>query len=398
MEIKERTKMAWTNDEEALLYSLRQSGITYKVIANKLNRSIDSCKNKYKSSIWENKPFYDKERNRVKDNILKAISQDIIETKTTAKEVQATKTDIFIDKMVEVVKSLPNIQKPIINKSIKKVHASEDVGLMISDCHIGLDHSLEETGGLSEYNIDIFKKRCQFLKTATSDIVELHSKLYNMPNLHIFCLGDIVAGMNDVGEWSPTYINMTIMDQVFEGMNAIADMIYHWLSVFDNVYFYGVYGNHGRAAKKGGEKEYVNWDYVCYKFLEEKFKDNDRVHFYVPKSWWMMKEIKNHKFLIVHGDDVKGKGNAINSAVSYTEKMFGIVKDIPNYTLLGHFHSAAEITTNNGRILANGSFLSGDMYSLKNLQRTSRPEQKIFGIHDKRGVTWVYNLNLEFAR
>ena len=35
-----------------------------------------------------------------------------------------------------------------------------------------------------------------------------------------------------------------------------------------------------------------------------------------------------------------------------------------------------------------------DMYSLKDLASGSPPEQKMFGIHPKKGITWVYNLQL----
>jgi hypothetical protein len=270
--------------------------------------------------------------------------------------------------------------------------------LILSDLHVGQHYTLEETGGISEYNIDVFKKRAENLKKATKDIVELHSKLYNMPNLHIFCIGDIVAGMNDAGNWSPTYINMTIYDQMINGFEAIADMIYYWLGLFDNIVFYGVYGNHGRAGKKGSEKEYVNWDYICYKFLEAKFKDNKRIKFVVPKTWWIFEKIRNHKFLMVHGEDVKSAGNAIVGLKNLEKNMTGVIRDIPDYTLAGHFHSIAELTTNNGRVIINGSWAGGDIFSLKSLQSSSPPEQRIFGIHDKRGITWSYNLNLDDQR
>ena len=43
----------------------------------------------------------------------------------------------------------------------------------------------------------------------------------------------------------------------------------------------------------------------------------------------------------------------------------------------------------------NGSFMGGDMYSLKDLRKKDRAEQKIFGIHEKKGVTWMYNIQLQ---
>ena len=82
----------------------------------------------------------------------------------------------------------------------------------------------------------------------------------------------------------------------------------------------------------------------------------------------------------------------------YESKMIGILKDIPHYTIAGHYHSAAELSNNHGRAILNGNFVGGDIYSLKELQKSSKPEQKIFGIHRKRGITWTYNLDLSVER
>ncbi len=389
----------WTNEEEALLYEMRWNGITYPIIAMKLGRSVYSCKNKYRGTRWEEKSFFDAAKGRLKENIKRTLVDKITEAKEQKISSTLLQSEILADRLESSIKALPNVPRPVYHRSsvsAKQKHSPEDVGLILSDMHIGSHYTLEETGGLSEYNFDIFKKRIKFLTTATTDIVELHSRLYDLPNLHIFCPGDIVAGGNGVGAWSSTYINMPIWDQVIEGVDAIASMIYYWLTLFDNVYFYGVYGNHGRCQDKGQEKEYVNWDYICYKFLESRFKENPRVHFVVPKSWFVFTEIRNHKFMMVHGDDIKGGG--IKGLLIYSDKMIGVMKKIPDYIIAGHFHSAAEITTSYGRLILNGSFTGGDMYALKNLQKSSNPEQKIFGIHDRRGITWSYNLNLLLAR
>ncbi len=156
-------------------------------------------------------------------------------------------------------------------------------------------------------------------------------------------------------------------------------------------------GNHGRGAPRGVEKEYVNWDYLTYKFLEAKFSTNPRVKFVIPKTWWHLAEIRNHKFLLIHGDDIRGSTMPLKGLASYTDRMIGVIKKIPDYTIAAHFHSAAELSTNYGRLILNGSFLGADVYSLKDIQKASKPEQKIFGIHDRRGLTWMYNIDLSHA-
>ena len=393
-----RTGEDWKPEEEALLFELKAiQGLPYSIISLELKRTSESCKSKWRRTTWETKPFYDNTRVRIKQNMKVALAQRISDANDRRISVRHMATEILADRIEDAVVALPNVKKEVYKfskKSGQQKHLPEDVGLVLSDAHIGHHHSLSETGGISEYNFEIFKKRVEFLKTAITDIVELHSQLYSLPNLHIFCPGDIVAGMNAAGNWSSTYINMPIVDQAVAGTDAISDMIYYWLGLFENINFYGVYGNHGRCASKGVEKEYVNWDYVCYKFLKERFSDNSRVNFVVPDAWWLMETIRNHKFLLLHGDNARN----IKSLEAVSERMASITGCIPNYTIAGHFHTATDFSTNFGRVILNGSFVGGDIYSLKELVRSSRPVQKMFGIHDKRGITWTYDLDLSIAR
>lgn len=391
----------WTEKEMALLYAAREDGMPYKVIAMELGRTANACEHKYRSTNWSEMSFFDKQKKDLKDSLKKAHKKHMTKLHDNRLKAQKFKTDIIADKIADAVDALPEVKKAVYpngRSKNKSKHSNEDVGLLFSDTHIGHHHSLEETGGVSEYNIEIFKERVEKLKSGVSDIVELHSHLYSLPTLHFFSLGDIVAGMNQSGNWSPVYINMPIYDQMIAGFEAISDMLYYWLGLFNNIVFYGVRGNHGRIDKIGFEKDYVNWDFLCYKFLEARFADNPRVKFVCPKTWWLMAEIRNHKFLAVHGDDVKSGSFPAKKLQEYEQKMFGILKTIPDYTLAAHFHSAAELTTNHGRVLINGSFIGPDVYSLKNLQAGAVPEQKIFGIHDKRGITWSYNLGLNIER
>lgn len=732
-----RTGEDWTDKEESLLFELKAlQGLPYRIIALELKRTEESCKSKWRRTIWTEKDFYDPTKVRLKENFKNALLQRIADANDRRIQVRHLATEILADRVEDAVKALPMVKKQVYKFSRKKIqqkHLPEDVGLVLSDCHIGHHHTMAETGGISEYNFDIFKKRIEFLKNATTDIVELHSQLYNLPNLHVFCPGDIVAGMNAAGNWSSTYINMPIIDQAVAGYEAITDAIYYWLGLFENIYFYGVYGNHGRCnseqtraltptgykhytelnngdligtlntltgnfeflpiqqihifdsddslisintsdfdiectkdhdvlvrtkskkkifrkvrarnllddklteyvipiscesgneeyaisddmlkligyimtdgrystvgngitiyqseldnikkiksllndmgivyserikrrntknskneysfylktsnadvkliclllpekniipswmyclsdrqvlilleaiimgngcfrkqktckdghersggmdtvwgqkvfleslagllishgvpcfvnkhkhcvnkkhkdgseqisyylqirrtknyrftkknvsvkpyngktwcvtvangtiavlgekgnlyftgncAQKGIEKEYVNWDYVCYKFLQGRLADNPRVHFVVPDAWWLLANIRKHKFLMLHGDNVRNS-KALEGA---TERMASIIGTIPDYTIAGHFHTATDFSTNFGRVILNGSFIGGDIYSLKELVRASRPVQKMFGIHDRRGVTWTYDLDLSIAR
>jgi len=391
---------AWTREDLEYLFQAKLEGIPYSVISRELGRTVEAVKSKFLKTDWEQSGVVDAVSVRIKKSKQVLFEQKTSNTLEKRLETYQLRADLISDRVEKAIRRAPKIKYRSWNPPGRKKtkHKSEDIGLMLSDLHIGHHHSLEETGGLSEYSIDTFINRLRNLEKATADIFELHSSLYKLPTLHIFCLGDVVDGMNNAGAWSPVYIETPIFDQIMIAMEQLTSTMAFWLSMFKNVKFYGIRGNHGRVAPSGAEKDYNNWDVLFYKMLELKFEHNNRIEFAIPKTWWMLEEIKNHHFLLVHGDDVKPSGTAIKGLETFEQKMTGIIKKVPDYTLMGHFHNAAELSTNHGRLICNGSFVGGDVYSLKTIHRASKSEQKIFGIHDERGITWTYNIDLESHR
>lgn len=389
----------WTSDEVRFLYESRQQHKSYQLIAAELGRTEDSARSKYRDTDFTKLGLVNLE---VSANKFVEYSKftdkqyNILERKFQSGKSQ---TDAIVEVIERAVEKLPKVTKPtLLSAKKQKKGYGEDVGLLLSDLHIGHEHSLEETNGLSEYNIQTFKQRLDNLETAMTDIVQLHSMMYKLPKLHIMCLGDVVAGMNAAGNWSPLYIACPIVDQMFDGFHAMRKLIHSWLGMFEEIHFYGIVGNHGRSAPLGIQKDYDNWDYVCYKFLETTFKDNERVKFHVPKSWWMMEQIRGHNFLMIHGDNLKGGGLPIKSLANFEQKMGMLLKEHPDYTVAGHFHNASEMASNSGKLIINGSFIGSDVYSLKTCHAGSPPEQKLFGINDRHGITWTYNINLDIPR
>lgn len=389
----------WTDEELKILYTERMKGTPYKVLAVMLNRTPKALETKYnKDTDWENYDFYEPEAKEQKElKIASGIVKSNIKVQSYLDKFRL-QADIIADKLYGAARKLPPAPLPVYSKLAKNDRTPEDIGLVFSDLHIGHEHTSEETGGLSEYNVDIFLERLNNLKMAITDIHELHSKLYPIKKLHVFSLGDIVDGANTAGAWSPVWIDSPILDQVMIGYRSISDFLYYMLTMFEEVEIYALYGNHGRIAPNGAEKKYNNFDLFCYKYIETEFKNEPRIKFNITKTWWMMKNIQNHNFLLMHGDDVKSKNPPVTALLEVERKMSGLTKRIPDYTLCGHFHNCSEFTTHGGKAIMNGSFVGSDVYSLSNNMPGNQPEQKLFGIHPKRGITWTYNINLKHDR
>lgn len=403
----------WTIEEASMLYHLRSTGKTNVEVAELMNKmeqfnnreyTEDSVRKKFNSTNW--KEFFklkeEYERNLNSTETLEDEKRDIID-KTLGNQEKLlkkdfTRTQIVIDNLKSSIYRLPKPKSSeLLYKPTKdSKYRSEHVGIILSDVHVGECHSYEETGGLSEYNVDVFKQRAESFKDKVLDITDRHRHMYDLPELHIFSLGDMVAGMNEAGQWSYEYLDLNIYEQVMQAFSTFRNIIATWAKHFKKVNFYGIFGNHGRVGKRGIEKVFVNWDRICYDFLQTSLSEYDNIEWHIPKSWWLMPKILNYNFYLCHGDGIKSSMGIPFYGVERAER--NIVSMLKNekidYFLLGHFHSPAELQTNNGRILMNGSWMGGDMFSIRDLRRMDRPEQKMFGIHEKRGITWMYNIDL----
>lgn len=726
----------WSIEDATTLYEHRLLGTPYEEIAELLGRTVQSCWDKIRKTDWQESGIPDRIQERIRQRKIKNFEEHNKMLADNRLDFHRQRTDLISDKLCRAVKALPD--PPLVSWSPKtqREGTPEHMGVVISDLHIGHDHSLEETGGLSEYNIDIFAKRMENMQYAVTDIYQLHSHMYKIPELHIFCLGDIVDGMNAAGKWSPVYISSPIIDQVQEGVRALSDAIWYWLTVFEKVNFYGIRGNHGRClgmreriltpsgyksyneiqvgdlvgtiskngkfefqpvrrkvffenevkmtefnhgslkfettldhdmlfngkngdfykiksqdilnssdstsrtipccaenentdyeisddmlrlfgwimtdgsiekektlriyacksqklrdkisntldreqisyklrsrdrdidsimgvklltqakeqyfdilasdkrsiifdllpkrksipawmyalsdrqvaillesivegdgsrrnplrgqsretvvwgekefleqlaglcishnipahirehkrnskkyrkdgslqcsyylslrqsksitirkkdvlisnkisnawcvtvdngtiaimsnggecfftgncAPSGVEKDYCNWDIVTYNQLQAEFRNCSRISFDIPKSWFKIVEIQNHNFLLCHGDDIKSKGTPVQGFLDVKNKIQATTNKNLHYGVCGHFHNASEFASHSGRVIINGSFVGADVYSIKNNLPGTRAEQKLFGIHKERGITYSYNINLDHPR
>ena len=409
---KHKNTGPWTIEEMTMLYNLKVAGKQYPEIADILSKAFsntrvytpNSLQKKYASTDWN---FFHEEKRRLEEkadqeateiNEKRKLIDTAVETHERFIRREEARTGVMIDAMQSAIYRLPKPKSSEIlyKKPSNRKHSPEHVGVILSDLHIGACHTLEDTGGIAEFNLEIFKERLEIMKVTVLDIVERHRHLYDIPVLEAFVLGDIVAGMNDAGQWSSNYINLDIWDQMMEGVAALRDVLSTWSTAFEKINFYGIYGNHGRVGRRGQEKTSVNWDRLAYEFCKLSLHDYDNIEWVIPKAWFHQVEIMNHSFHLIHGDGIRGSMGIPFYGVERAQSNISAVMDnIPDYLLMGHFHTPAELQTTGSRVIMNGSFMGGDMYSIKDLRRCDKAEQKLFGIHPKQGVTWTYNIQLE---
>ena len=312
-------------------------------------------------------------------------------------------TSLIMDACLDAIKVTP---EPTLEKYRGKTRTSKKVApkhtetanLMISDVEIGQFVDPVETGGYGNYNFKVFQERARNMKYGVEQILNLHQSLYPVPTLNVFFLGDIVHGMNSSGAWGPAYLEFDVVQQMFKGVTAFAEMLMYWSQIVDEINVVGVYGNHGRGASMGKEKYYVNWDYIMLEFLREKLKNYKNIKWTVDTSWFKMHDIMGHTALCVHGDDTKGwMGTPFYGLVRDTKSYKSVFEKDIKFVLLGHHHVMAEVPVDNTFVKVNGNWVGGSTYSLKSCKATSKPQQRMFGV-SSHGETWEYKIDLDRER
>jgi len=388
-----REKRPSNNTEVAALIDLDRSTVTRKANTmdwEKFEENLDFLCKASGQELLEVEA--DQERNRLITQESEKTHKVHITNLAMMKHLETT--------IMEKVKAIPRIKLQPFHyyRKTKKTRTPEHMVLLLSDLHVGQEFSNQDTGHLNEYNLSLFQKRAEYLRKGLVSLYEHHSEIYDIPELHIFCLGDLVQGSNLGGEWGPAYNStMDVHEQAVTASDTLCDMISVWENYFKKINVFGVIGNHGRAGvAQNSDKVSANWDNMVYALMKAKMKGHSNVDVGYTHSWWDVRTVNNTQFLLLHGDHLKGGVNALYSEEGRLQGLVGqkLVKRF-NYLCVGHFHNAMELETADGGIIANGSFVGGDIYSMHKLRHISRPSQFAFGVHPNRGLTWKYKIDLD---
>jgi len=273
----------------------------------------------------------------------------------------------------------------------------ETAVLLLSDLHLGEIVDKDVVCGFGEYNFDIFNKRLKFLAKSMRSIIIRKLTGYKIDKLCIFKLGDMVSGRihDELIENSED-----IIFQIMNGAFVTAQFVLELAQMFPEIEIDGVLGNHGRLGKKKYyKKRYTNWDFVFYQFLGLFLANNPRIKCNFPKSFFIVKNVRDWTFLLIHGDNIRSwMGIPWYGIERMMWKLGDLLKDKGiniNYRVLGHFHNTGELDRAFGELVVNGSMIGGTEYSLMSMGEFNRPTQLFFGVHTEIGMTWRYPLRLD---
>lgn len=250
----------------------------------------------------------------------------------------------------------------------------------LSDTHFDEVVSLEQTGGVNEYNRAIAEKRLS--KFAEKTIVVTRDLMSGFDTTHLDLPfgGDMVSG--NIHEELARSNEAEIMDTVDHWSEKLAEVVVTLAKEFNTIHIPCVVGNHGRNTKKPRHKGRIrdNFDWLIYRNVQRILKNNtNNVTMQISESTDVLWETMGHTYCLTHGDQASGGqgwGGIFSPITRLYEKKLKAYSGRNqrfDYLIMGHWHQFIDA----GTIVVNGTTKGYDEFA-HNLNFRPEPPQQAF--------------------
>ncbi len=270
---------------------------------------------------------------------------------------------------------------------------SEGVVVMVaSDWHIG-EGVGAEVGGLNTFDVDIAKARVTKFFQHGLRLIRLLQQDIKIHTVVLALLGDFINGT--IHEEFADTNTLLPMDELLLAQAYIAGGIDFLLTHFEgNLVIPCHSGNHARTTKttRFSVENGHSLEYVLYRSLAEKYKDEPRIQFAIGSGMHSYLTIFDKTVRFQHGHAVKYGGGVgglyipVHKAIAMWNQ--GKRADLD---IFGHFHQLRD----GGSFICNGSLVGYDSYALSIKASFEPPRQALLLFDRKRGRTCTWPIILE---
>lgn len=269
--------------------------------------------------------------------------------------------------------------------------------LFLSDFHWGEVVHPSQINGVNKFNLAIAQERLKYtVETAIQLLTILDSKR-DYPGIVVLFGGDFISG-NIHDELTATN-ELNTMPTVMDLYGHLIAAIDRLAAVFGAVFIPCVSGNHGRDTRKiwGKDRHHTSFDWLLYRLLAKHFEADKRVTFFIPDSSDALFRIFTTRFLLTHGDQFRGGDSIIGALGPLTRgnqkkqarnQAIGAEFDV---MLAGHWHQYIHLS----RLIVNGSLKGYDEYAYQNNFGFEEPQQALFVVHPRHGITFRMPVNCQ---
>lgn len=300
-----------------------------------------------------------------------------------------------MDNRIRPYKALP----PARDLKPRKDTIEEHAVMHLSDGHHDQIISLEESGGLEEYNFPISCVRAEkYVDTLLDWTQQTLSPRFNFKVLTVLAYGDHTSGEIH-GHVSRSYFRNQFKNCFAIGrLHAL--MFRDLAPYYDNVNVVYLPGNHGRrSTKKDYHGAHDNWDYLIAEIAKLHCRDIENVSFLIPNAFSVNVDINGVGFNLSHGDDVNSNGGIPFYGMVRRQKGLIAVNSMKGhrvrYFCMGHHHVQGALADIDGELVLNGAWPGTDSYSFNKFSGYREPSQLIHGVNPKHGITWRMNVHLK---
>lgn len=277
--------------------------------------------------------------------------------------------------------------------------------LQLSDSHVGLVVSPDQTLGFGGYNWKIFLARLAYLEDSIGSILTQHVAT-GIDRIVVAMLGDMIHGaLNHAAE--AAQVN-TLFAQFYGAGHAFAQFLRRVATFAPEIEVKTVVGNHPRwqnQHKMPTVNRNSNLDQFLYALIQSLVRDIPNIRFDLDMQPLAEFSLYQWQFLAAHGDHWKGgdralgiPAHAIGRELSAKSQLYAKAGRPPiNYYLTGHLHREISLPHANGSVMVNGGFPGVDCYGMMENFAPIDPSQRFFLVHPTYGVTAQYSLTLKHA-
>ncbi len=330
-----------------------------------------------------------------------------------------------VDRLVEAYSQARPPQAPVPLREIKAAGTRQVLITVSGDEHISAFLSWERLHGLNQYDMEIARQRMLYVAERAAAFVMRYWRDKSIRRIVDVNLGDKFQGV--------------IHDAEATNEAEQADAVMHWVETKAACYNYilrqcphvtiksvHLTGNHTRRSVRQDVNRPKNHDdYLSARFLQTLFRDEPRVEFDIPDSYWRTLNINGHAFICTHGQFVRSymgipfygilrhyKEMALISEKTdeHQAMLISAVKalidehgdeltldkyrPIQRHWIQGHFHTCCRgIDTSMGTIFMNGSLIGPEDYGLS-IAAATPPRQLFISVHPKQ-ITDVIAIDLQ---
>jgi predicted phosphodiesterase len=358
----------YTDEQIAfVLHQKRVSRRSYEEVQVKYNKKFDTnlsevdirqCFQKYQNAFEDNN--YDIKK-------LKDLARAKKSNSFTAKEnrtiIQAwNDRDDILDAVKAAAKDISKLKIKTLKlpKSKKKKHMTKE--LLLSDIHFG--KLITEGDVKAPFNLEICKARLHTVVQATIGEIVRDSKEYNIDEIVIALLGDIIENYSMHVLESARGCEFGNSKQVYEALINIFKIVIVPLNQLGiKMRVAAVTGNHDRdgSQKTFNNPGEENFTHIIYNTLKDfcEIGGLKNIEFIIAKDPWAIIQIYGNNILYEHYDNCKNPDRKALEALM-TKRAHQLCTHI-DYMRGGHFHEPTSFR--NGRMQINGCLTGNDSYA-----------------------------------